>query len=354
MRVNVAAAALLLLTCFSLRPSSRPVSAEASTVRIRVRRSRPSKHIWRRSETAPSSGAISQLLLDEPWRHDEQFQVLSGRIQKGVQYYSKFSVNRPLWGIFKMFEAQGLEAKLEANPTLTVLELGCGEGRALLELQARFPRASVYCVNLPAYGQVHAGGGASLSGLNKDSSLETMMSVVQYYNIPWHPDTHNTPRVVYADVTEGDLPLPSGFVDVIFSRAVVSKFIIDSRFLEGLLHTLSPTGEALIQTDALYKPECSALNTPGAPSLTLMCKRLQKHGKCMKLVSQYADTTRVAGGRLFEVCNYYVMALVGNCDTYGECDAGFESAGSKLSGACGKEIPSRTSSKFKDLDAWIT
>jgi SAM-dependent methyltransferase len=300
----------------------------------------------------------SQLLRDEPWRHDEQFQVRrsTGRINIDVQYYSKFTVNRPLWGIFKMFEAQGLEAKLEANPTMTVLELGCGEGRALLELQARFPRASLYCVNLPAYGQAKGGGGgASLSGLNKDRTLETIKSVVQYYNISWNPDTHNTPRVLYADVTEGDLPLPSGFVDIIFSRAVVSKFTIDSRFLQGLVHTLAPTGEALIHTDALYQPECPALNKPGAPPMVLMCRRLKVHGnKCMKLVSQYSDTTRVAGGRLFEVCSYYILALIGACDdtSYGECDAGLEAAGAKLSGACRKKIPPRTTAKFEDLYAW--
>lgn len=140
-------------------------------------------------------------LPDEGWRHDTAYKLPEkrGRGGRGGIYFPKYTVNRPLVGIFKLFESQQLDVNIATATKPTIMELDCGEVRTVLELQARFPEAKVICVDLPGYGQ--AAGGPILSGLNRDARRESMLEVAQFYNISWKLDTHSSPVVVYADGT---------------------------------------------------------------------------------------------------------------------------------------------------------
>lgn len=61
-----------------------------------------------------------------------------------------FSVSRGIEGFDRRFGEGELFAAAAARDTgeaLRILEIGCGEGKALLELRRRFPQAEIHGIN---------------------------------------------------------------------------------------------------------------------------------------------------------------------------------------------------------------
>jgi len=112
-----------------------------------------------------------------------------------------YQTNRP----FLCYERYILSAKLsiadfaqrvyEESGDLAVLEIGMGEGRSALEMQAMFPRARITGLNHPMGGQYLHSGGAMVS-----TAPEAFANVAQHYRIPL-PAAHNWPRVVLSEST---------------------------------------------------------------------------------------------------------------------------------------------------------
>ena len=94
-----------------------------------------------------------------------------------------------------------------------VLEIGCGSGKALLELKAKYPRMQVYGTNLRGYGYSQTNG-----------SIESFWSIALYFGIPVLCDVHGSPGFPIVQETEkiqspkfADVLPRIGF-DFIFSR----------------------------------------------------------------------------------------------------------------------------------------
>jgi SAM-dependent methyltransferase len=332
---------VLLCEGYSIRRVSRAEAAgeggrSVGRLRIRVTRAR-------RGEAGTTAA-----LQDELWRYDDR---LNGSQSPEISYVSEVANNRPLWGLFKLFEEQKLEGRMEEMPGFTALELGCGEGRALLELQVRFPDAKLMCLNKEGYGQgAQEHGGSFVGGANRNGSVETLLHVAKYYGIDWHPDTHNTPQVIFLDATAKHVPIASDSVDIIFSRGVLNEGSEDVEALRGVLHVLKARGEAFLQHVDMQAHECPQLAQPGTFPMTLLCKKLAGHGKCLQVATQCADLRRYVDGRVLETPPIQIVGLVDDCTR--SCDDEEADAIDKLSYTCGSSLPELVTAKLKRLSDW--
>ena len=65
---------------------------------------------------------------------------------KGQAYYTKYNINRPLSVTQALFTTLGFDSLLGSygsDVSIDALEVGCGEGRTILELQAALPNSQV-------------------------------------------------------------------------------------------------------------------------------------------------------------------------------------------------------------------
>ena len=92
-----------------------------------------------------------------------------------------------------------------------ILEIGCGSGRALLDLKAKHPLASVFGSNYRGYGYGQI-----------DGSEDAMWAVAEAFKIPVRCDASGRPLfptvLGLPKVQHAMLPFPSGHFDLIFSR----------------------------------------------------------------------------------------------------------------------------------------
>ena len=117
-----------------------------------------------------------------------------------------------------------------------VLEIGCGEGRALMELRSRFPSAEIHGVNKESWpamqGQV------------------SLLKIAEFYNIP-PPSISNEaplPKVHFCDASE--LPFEPEYFDLIFSQACLHFVQRKDKAVEEVLRILRPGGEAHLHVDS--------------------------------------------------------------------------------------------------------
>jgi SAM-dependent methyltransferase len=107
----------------------------------------------------------------------------------------------------------------QGRRTPAALELGCGEGHALLELQMQYQDSNVSCVNSLKYAsnckKYHSPNCGN--GLLLESSRTIMMSTAEFFSVvvnvqaPW-------PTIVYADYGGSPLPFPDASQDLVFSQ----------------------------------------------------------------------------------------------------------------------------------------
>lgn len=113
------------------------------------------------------------------------------------------------------------------------LELGCGEGHAVLQMQARFPRMQVECLNSLSYGKKcqalglrgMCGGGATVSTV-QDADGKYIVTdngwhqIARSFRMPVLP---KWPHIVYGDYNDNNNTLPwadSSFDLIISSNAL--------------------------------------------------------------------------------------------------------------------------------------
>ena len=93
----------------------------------------------------------------------------------------------------------------------SVLEIGTGAGRALLDLKSIYPFAQVYGTNYKQYGY------SQIEGSN-----ESMWNVSTYFNVRIHCDQSGNPMfptiIGLGKIQHEWLPFPSEWFDLIFSR----------------------------------------------------------------------------------------------------------------------------------------
>jgi len=285
----------------------------------------------------------------EPWRHE---QALPGP-GEGT-YFSDVTVNRPLWGVLKMFEEQQLEGLLSSLDAPIIMELGCGDGRALLELQVQFPAAKLICLTLTGYQAQLVGDGANslTRGSSRSDNPAALLQAAKYYGIPWHPDTHRVPELIHADLPQDLGRVLSESVDVAYSLDALASSQSDVELLGQLARMLKPHGQAFIRTADMQAEDCPQLAHQYRKPLTLMCKRLKQHGKCLSLVAQNADIRRFVGKNTLDASPVHLVELVDDCGR--RCDDEGADAIDQLSYFCGSHLSDVVSTKLRHLAAWDT
>lgn len=144
----------------------------------------------------------------------------------------------------------------------SAVELGCGEGRALLELQSMYPNATnITCINSLEYARRNANrrgllGNGLVAG---DVSEESYRSTAASFNIP---PLHIWPRVLYGDyMHERPLPFESSTVDLVYSQAALNqgKVTVPKKevpyLMQDVARVLRPDGVAALQLTQLSVQE---------------------------------------------------------------------------------------------------
>ena len=165
------------------------------------------------------------------------------RIKQGTAgTRTKWNINRPFSVTNGIFEKVGFKKALrdfDPSATLEAIEVGCGEGRALLELQAVLPLSKLHCLNHPTYGRARGFGGANLSGGRKD-----LQEILNRYkiNIP----NRNLPTVEFGDAFLNAWPYETQQADVVYSSHALTKARNVRVILRETLRVLKPGGEAFL------------------------------------------------------------------------------------------------------------
>ena len=100
---------------------------------------------------------------------------------------------------------------IQSRDELHTFELGCGEGRVILELKAAYPDADIVGMNSLGW---QAGARAHDSGAINSDKPQKLLEAAAYYNISARPG--NLPRVILGDAAKG-LPVPNGSLDMFYS-----------------------------------------------------------------------------------------------------------------------------------------
>lgn len=197
----------------------------------------------------------------------------TGSTHRGANnFITKWNINRPLNFTLSMFEYTGLAQFADigtggsSSRRFRLLEVGCGEGRALLELQLLLPNAELYCLNHPTYGRSRGFGGA-----NVGDTPELLRPVARNWGIPL-PHDSRLPAVKFGDAFQGEWPWPDGFFDAVVSVNCFTKDPALGHSIAEAGRVLAPAGRAFLHTHLsvnvrdrgwpLAEPGCQAYMGP--------------------------------------------------------------------------------------------
>ena len=133
------------------------------------------------------------------------------------------------------------------------LELGCGEGRALLELQSRFPRAKCHCLSSKMWdcmrrdsSRSHHEFACATSNMT-GKSMEWLRQVATNYGIPMESQL---PMINFGDFGKR-MPFADQSLDFIYSQHALNKLPSPrthfAPFMSEIARLLRPNGTALLQ-----------------------------------------------------------------------------------------------------------
>jgi SAM-dependent methyltransferase len=128
-----------------------------------------------------------------------------------------------------------IERRLQASGHCRVLEIGCGEGRVLMELRSRFPDAELHGVNQRPWPAMRGS--------------ESLPAVAAFFEVP-PPQAADVPLPAIHFCDAAAMPLPDDHFDLIFSQATFHFIRNKHRALEEIFRVLKPGGEAHVQMDS--------------------------------------------------------------------------------------------------------
>ena len=145
------------------------------------------------------------------------------------------------------------------------LELGCGEGRALLELQSRFPRAQCHCLSSKMWdcmrrdsSRSHHQFACATSNMT-GKSMEWLRQVATNYGIPMES---RLPMMNFGDFGQR-MPFAEESLDFIYSQHALNKLPSPrthfAPFMSEIARLLRPNGTALLQLIPCCLPQTRAL-----------------------------------------------------------------------------------------------
>jgi SAM-dependent methyltransferase len=125
-----------------------------------------------------------------------------------------------------------LNQRFKTEKTVRLLEIGFGEGRALLELANKYPRLRTYGVNYPA---------TRTMGNSKD-----LLHNARAFKLK----VEQLPRVMFHDAGTA-LKYPSDYFDCIMSQVAFHYIGNKARCIEEIWRILKPGGKAFIHFDTV-------------------------------------------------------------------------------------------------------
>lgn len=165
-----------------------------------------------------------------------------------------------------------------------VLEIGCGEGRVLLELRSLLPAAEFHGINEVPWSAMQGS--------------ESLRAIGDFYGIapPPEPETP-LPAIRFCDAAA--LPFPSEHFDLIFSQAALHFVKRKDRAIEEMIRVLKPGGEAHVHLDSTWPdavdpcPRFRIADGNGLPTLEHIAER------CGSLATvEWERPGGVVGGRI--------------------------------------------------------
>lgn len=168
--------------------------------------------------------------------------------------YLPVEVAGPLFADADAAGATGEEAKAEGilrqwhknSPTMGVLELGCGEGRALGQLAAKYPGWRTKCFNLKGYKNMSKHGNTKpIGGAVSFDTPEEVQKMLDQYKISLGPDGV-MPSVHLGDATHDPWPFEDNSFGLMLSQATMTKMPDMITPVKNAARTLAPGGMAFL------------------------------------------------------------------------------------------------------------
>lgn len=163
------------------------------------------------------------------------------------------SVSRGLLGFDRRFGAGEIRRAIErrgAGRPVRILEIGCGEGHALLELRRLFPDAEIHGINKHPW--------AAMQG------SESLPDVAVFHGIFTAAEIAHVALPTIHVLDAQHLPFADGHFDVVISQGAIHYVERKDALLEEVWRVLSPQGEAFLHVDSRLPqmPDFLDLTTP--------------------------------------------------------------------------------------------
>lgn len=178
---------------------------------------------------------------------------------------------------------------------LSLLEIGCGEGRCLLQIMKEFPQIRIFGINKKPNSTIRNNHSIIHSALYyKDLSVDEFSS-------------EDNPTIYYYDVNKG-LQFEDCSLDIIISQFSFQYLQRKDFVLEEIWRTLNINGIGLINCDMYesYYPERFNSITP-----RFMVYKKKKYIPLDKLITEkcknYSNITLIKSSHLDDICyNFYL------------------------------------------------
>lgn len=207
-------------------------------------------------------------------------------------------VGAPLPAPTQIFDA----ALRNGGADAAALEIGCGEGRASVELQLRHPSSRCFCLNYAAW---KAGWGNGVGGgAQAAADAETLRGMASHYGIGVPPGAR-LPTVMYGD-WHNLTALASASYALIFSQNALNEGKMHrptdelAPLLSGVVRLLRPGGVALLHLFGCCPPDDVRVYSYGAmttindnASATTVLRKRGRRGRKVESLRRPFGTDRV-------------------------------------------------------------
>lgn len=143
-----------------------------------------------------------------------------------------------------------LRKALRSREPVRLLEIGCGEGRVLMELRKLFPSVELHGINKKPWPAMR--GPKSLIATAINYGIFTKQEAMRV----------SLPALHFYDATE--LRFPDGYFDVVISQVSIYQMKRKDLLLEEIWRVLKKGGKAFLHIDSMYEdyPDFISQETP--------------------------------------------------------------------------------------------
>ena len=143
-----------------------------------------------------------------------------------------------------------LRKALRSREPVRLLEIGCGEGRVLMELRKLFPSVELHGINKKPWPAMSGPKSLIATAMNygiftKEEARRVLLPVLHFY-----------------DATE--LRFPDGYFDVVISQVSIYQMKRKDLLLQEVWRVLKKGGKAFLHIDSMYEdyPDFISQETP--------------------------------------------------------------------------------------------